>query len=359
MGELPPDQLLYEQAEHRWEAVVNRDPRADGHFVYAVKTTGIYGRPSSIGRLPKRENVEFFSSAQAAEDAGYRPNRRRSGDRSSAASQSATVVAKACRFIEAADTPPDLSTLSTLMGMSAAHFHRMFKKETGVTPKAYGAAHRARRLREQLSGGEKTVTDAILEAGFNSNSRYYETSHARLGMSAKDYRRGGTGAVIRFAVGQSSFGAILVAQSEKGICAIFMGDDPDKLVHDLQDKFPKASLIGADATFEQTVAVVVGFVEQPSIGLNLPLDVQGTSFQERVWRALCEIPSGSTSTYTDIAQRIGAPTAVRAVASACGANRLAVAIPCHRIVRRDGDISGYRWGVERKKKLLEIERDDI
>ncbi|MFC4765441.1 bifunctional DNA-binding transcriptional regulator/O6-methylguanine-DNA methyltransferase Ada [Dyella koreensis] len=345
----------YSTDAQRWAAVQARDAAADGHFVYAVRTTGVYCRPSSSARLPRRENVVFFATAEAAEAAGYRASRRAGGDHTSMATQRAALVAQACRLIEAAETPPSLDELAAQAGMSTFHFHRVFKAETGLTPKAYASAYRARRLREELGDGTTSVTDAIYGAGFNSNSRFYETSDQLLGMRARDYRDGGIGASIRFAVGQCSLGAILVAQSQRGICAILLGDDPDTLVRDLQDQFPKAQLIGGDASFEQLVAQVVGFIEAPSLGLNLPLDVRGTAFQERVWQALREIPPGTTVSYAQIAERIGAPKAVRAVAQACGANHIAVAIPCHRVVRRDGDISGYRWGVERKRELLQRE----
>ncbi len=341
--------------EARWEAVRARDAAADGHFVYAVRTTGVYCRPSASARLPKRENVEFFDSAAAAEAAGYRASRRVNGDRTSSAADRARQVALACRLIDASETSPSLHELSALAGMSPFHFHRIFKAETGLTPKAYASASRARKLREELSSPDASVTRAIYGAGFNSNSRFYETSDQVLGMRARDYRDGGAGTVIRFAVGQCSLGAILVAQSERGICAILLGDDPDALARDLQDRFPRAQIVGGDRGFERLVAQVVGFVEAPSIGLNLPLDVRGTAFQERVWRTLAEIPAGTTVSYTQIAERIGRPRAVRAVAQACGANHIAVAIPCHRVVRRDGDLAGYRWGVARKRELLQRE----
>src|SRR6516164_3546065 len=346
----------YATDDARWQALQTRNPAADGHFVYAVRTTGVYCRPSSSARLPRRENVEFFDSAEAAEAAGYRASRRPQGDQSAVAAERATVVAEACRLIEAAETPPELEALAAHAGMSRFHFHRVFKAETGLTPKAYASAYRARKLREEL-GSSASITDAIYEAGFNSNSRFYESSDQLLGMRARDYRAGGAGAVIRFAVGQCSLGAILVAQSQRGICAILLDDDPDALVRSLQDQFPKAQLIGGDAGFERLIAEVVGFIEAPSIGLNLPLDVRGTAFQERVWQALREIPPGTTVSYAQVAERIGAPKAVRAVAQACGANRIAVAIPCHRVVRRDGDIAGYRWGVERKRELLRREAE--
>lgn len=352
------NRLAFATDEQRWAALQARDPAADACFVYAVRTTGVYAAPSTAARLPRRENVVFFTSAEQAQAAGYRPSRRATPSRHTLAEQHAALVAAACRQIETAAVPPSLNALAAYVGMSPFHFHRMFKAATGLTPKAYASAQRARRLREALAGDTATVTDAIYDAGFQSSSRFYATSDARLGMAASAWRKGGQGERIRFAVGQSQLGAILVAQSARGICAIFLGDDADALVRDLQDQFPRAELVGADAAFEQWVAQVVGFVEQPAIGLALPLDVRGTAFQERVWQALREIPAGHTTSYTEIAERIGQPRAVRAVAQACGANLLAVAIPCHRVVRRDGDISGYRWGVERKQQLLAREQAD-
>lgn len=339
----------------RWAAVVARDPRADGQFVYAVKTTGVYCRPSSLARLPKPQNVEFFDTAELAEAAGYRPSKRASKNQNDA--HHAAVIAAACRQIEACETLPALDSLAAGAGLSPFHFHRVFKAATGLTPKAYAMAHRSRKLRARLADGG-SVTDALYDAGFNSNSRFYESADQLLGMKPTDYRAAGQNNDIRFAVGQCSLGAILVAQSERGICAILLGDDPHQLVCNLQDQFRKANLIGADREFEQLIASVVGFVEAPATGLNLPLDIRGTAFQERVWQALREIPAGSTASYAEIAQRIGAPTSMRAVAQACGANRLAVAIPCHRVVRSDGNLSGYRWGVERKRQLLERELND-
>ncbi|QSQ11079.1 bifunctional DNA-binding transcriptional regulator/O6-methylguanine-DNA methyltransferase Ada [Myxococcus landrumensis] len=342
----------------RWEAVLARDARADTSFVYAVATTGVYCRPSSSARLPRRENVEFFDSAQAAEAAGYRPSRRHQRDQTSAAAERASLVAASCRRIETSEGGPPLDELAADVGMSPFHFHRVFKAETGLTPKEYAATARAKRLREELSATKDgSVTTAIYEAGYGSSSRFYEASDGILGMRARDYRAGAPGLAIRFAVGQCTLGAVLVAQSLRGICAILMGDEPDRLVRELQDQFPKAELVGGDEQFEHLVAQVVGFIEAPSLGLNLPLDVRGTAFQGRVWRALREIPAGATVSYAEIAERIGAPRAVRAVAKACGANRIAVAIPCHRVVRRDGDISGYRWGVERKRELLQRETE--
>jgi AraC family transcriptional regulator of adaptative response/methylated-DNA-[protein]-cysteine methyltransferase len=293
--------------------------------------------------------------APAAPEGAAPPARRHGPADEALAARRAAMVAGACRRIESADTPPSLEDLAREAGMSPHHFHRVFKAVTGLTPGAYAAACRARRVREELAASRGTVTDAIYSAGFGSGSRFYEASAQRLGMRPSEYRAGGAGAVIRFAVGQCSLGAILVARSQRGICAILLGDDPDRLLRDLQDQFPRAELVGGDARFEQLVARVVAFVEQPSTGLDLPLDIRGTAFQERVWRALRDIPPGETASYTDIARRIGAPGAVRAVARACASNPLAVAIPCHRVVRRDGTLSGYRWGVERKRELLRRE----
>lgn len=346
---------LYADDEARWRAVVARDANAAGYFVYAVRTTGTYAQPGAAARLPKRENVEFFATVEAAEAAGYRASRHGTVEHADRARVHLALVERACRAMETQSPAPRLEQLAAQAGLSASRFHRVFKAATGLTPRAYAAAHRARRLREGLGTPALSVTDAIYEAGFNATSRYYEGARQRLGMRARDYRTGGAGSVIRFAVGQCSLGAILVAQSEQGICAISLGEDPEVLVTEVQDQFPNAELIGGDTAFERLVAQVVGLVEAPGTGLNLPLDVRGTVFQERVWQALRDIPSGVRVTYTDIARAIGAPQAVRAVAQACGANRIAVAIPCHRVVRRDGGLSGYRWGVERKRELLRRE----
>ncbi len=342
------------ERDPRWTALLARDPAPQPPFVYAVKTTGVYASPGGGARLPRPENVEFFDSPQAAEAAGYRPSRRLAADQAALARQHALLVADACRHIESAETVPTLDELARHAGLSPWHFHRVFKAATGLTPRDYAAAHRARRVRAGL-GRRGSVTDAIYDAGFNSNSRFYEASDELLGMRPTDYRDGGANARIRFAIGECSLGSILVARSERGVCAILLGDDPETLVRDLQDQFPKAELIGGDAGFEALVAKVVGFVEAPAIGLDLPLDVRGTAFQERVWQALRQIPAGTTASYAEIARRIGMPRAVRAVAQACGANHLAVAIPCHRVVRSDGALSGYRWGVERKRELLQRE----
>ena len=343
------------EQDPRWAAILARDPKADALFVYGVKTTGVYCRPSSASRLPRPENVEFFDTPAHAEAAGYRASKRAAGDQTQLAAHHAQRVADACRQIEQAETPPSLNALALQANMSPFHFHRVFKAVTGLTPKGYASAHRSRKVREGLKG-ERTVTDALYDAGFNSNSRFYESANQLLGMTPGDYKAGGTNNAILFAVGQCSLGAILVAQSARGVCAILLGDDPDQLVRDLQDQFPKAELVGADQRFEQLVAQVVGLIEAPAVGLDLPLDLRGTAFQERVWQALRDIPPGSTASYAQIAERIGAQKSFRAVAQACGANSVAVAIPCHRVVRSNGELSGYRWGVERKQQLLAREK---
>ncbi|XYJ11088.1 bifunctional DNA-binding transcriptional regulator/O6-methylguanine-DNA methyltransferase Ada [Telluria sp. B2] len=348
----------YASDEARWEAVQRRERAADGVFYYSVRTTGVYCRPSCGARLARRANVAFHASCDAAESAGFRPCLpclRCRPDLPPLAERQAQAVAAACRLIETSEEEPDLDALAAAAGMSRFHFHRLFRQHAGVTPKAYAAALRAARVRDELAQGAP-VTDALYAAGFNSSSRFYAGADAMLGMAPARFRAGGAGEEIRFAVGACSLGAILVAATGHGICAILMGDDPEQLVRDLQDRFPKAQLLGGDADFERTVAQVVGFVEAPRIGLDLPLDVRGTAFQQRVWEALRAIPAGATVSYTELAQRIGSPAAVRAVAGACAANPVAVAIPCHRVVRSDGGLSGYRWGIERKRALIEREK---
>ena len=279
----------------RWLAVLARDPAADGQFVYAVKTTGVYCRPSSGSRIPRLENVEFYGSAKEAEAAGYRPSKRAAGDRTTVARHHAAIVAGACRRIEEAETEPTLDALAAEVGMSPFHFHRVFRHATGLTPKAYAAAFRAKRVRDQLAKGVRSITGAIYDAGFGSNGRFYEVSERLLGMKPKEYRAGGANAEIRFAVARCSLGDIVVARSKRGVCAIRLGDDPEQLVCDLEDQFPNAERIGADPVFEQLVARVVAFLEAPSIGRDLPLDIRGTVFQERVWRALRTIRTGDTA----------------------------------------------------------------
>lgn len=340
--------------DRRWARVLVRDRAADGEFWYSVATTGVYCRPSCPSRTANPENVSLHDTLAAAKATGFRACKRCNPDGEPQEAEHAALVARACRIIEQAEAPPTLSDLAEAVGLSTGYFHRLFKAATGLTPKDYVAAHQAGRVREGLAEG-RSVTETIYGAGFNSSGRFYERASDMLGMTPRQYRAGGANEEIRFAVGESSLGSILAASSAKGVAAILIGDDAEALVHDLQDRFPKARLIGGDADYEQLVARVVGFVEAPNIGLDLPLDVRGTAFQQRVWRALRDIPAGKTVSYAQIADAIGSPKAVRAVAGACAANNIAVAIPCHRVVRNDGSLSGYAWGVERKRALIERE----
>lgn len=342
-------------SDPRWARIVARDKTADGQFWYTVDTTGIYCRPSCASRGCNPKNVTIHDTLESAQRTGFRPCKRCKPDGPAAEVVNAEMVIRACRLIEESEAAPSLGELAEALSISPGYFHRIFKMHTGLTPRAYAAAHRTKRVRDALAG-ENSVTEAIYDAGFNSSGRFYETSNAMLGMTPSKFRDGGAKEEIRFAIGETTLGAILVASSAKGVAAILLGDDPDTLARDLQDRFPKATLIGADADYEAVIARVVGFVEAPQLGLDLPLDVRGTAFQQRVWQALRDIPLGQTLSYSDVAARIGAPSATRAVAGACAANKLAVAIPCHRIVRNDGALSGYAWGVERKRAILDREQ---
>ena len=351
-AELKEAQAAATERDPRWAMVVARSEEAD--FFYAVTTTGVYCRPSCPSRRARPEHIRFHETREAAEREGFRPCKRCRPEQPSRRERQADVITEACRLIERAEVPPSLAELAAHAGISVHHFHRLFKARMGLTPKAYAMAHRARRVRDELDRSD-TVTQAIADAGYNSNSRFYEASNQMLGMTPQTYRQGGAHVDIHFALAESSLGAVLVARSPHGVCAILMGDDPEALIRDLQDRFPKANLIGGDSGFEDLIARVLGFIEAPALGLDLPLDIRGTAFQQRVWQALREIPVGTTASYTEVAERIGAPKSVRAVAQACGANALALAVPCHRVVRNDGGLSGYRWGVERKRELLDRE----
>jgi AraC family transcriptional regulator of adaptative response/methylated-DNA-[protein]-cysteine methyltransferase len=338
----------------RWARVLSRDKAADGELWYSVSTTGVYCRPSCPSRRANPKNVTLHDSLESARATGFRTCKRCNPEGLSLEGENAALVAKACRIIEESEEEPSLEALAQIVGRSASYFHRMFKATTGLTPKEYAAADRAKRVRAGLHSGV-SVTGAIYDAGFNSSGRFYEKSTEMLGMTPSKYRNGGANEEIKFAVGQTSLGAILVASSKKGVASILLGDEPEKLVRDLQDRFPHARLIGADREYESLIARIVGFVENPRLGLDLPLDVRGTAFQRRVWRALQEVPVGELVSYSEIARRMGSPNAVRAVAGACAANNLAVAIPCHRVVRNDGALSGYAWGIERKRALIQRE----
>jgi AraC family transcriptional regulator of adaptative response/methylated-DNA-[protein]-cysteine methyltransferase len=335
----------------RWAAVVAHDARADGSFFYSVRTTGLYCRPSCAARPPRPETVAFHVSITEAERAGFRACKRCKPDQPPLLLQHAVKVTAACRTIEQADTAPSLAQLARTAGVSPFHFHRVCKTVAGVTPKQYADQHRGSRVREQLNHGG-SVTQAIFDAGFNASSRFYVSASQLLGMTPCRFRRGGAESDIHFAVAQCSLGAIVVAQSERGVCASLMGDDADELVSEMQDRFPKANLMGSDNSYQRLIAQVIGFVAALATGRDLPLDARGTAFQQRVWQALREIPLDCTASYSDISRRIGAPKTARAVGQACAVNALAVAISCHRAVRNDGEISGHRWGAERKRALL-------
>lgn len=342
--------------DERWAAVAGRDEAADDRFVYAVVTTGVYCRPSCPSKRPRPENVRYFSTNDDAEADGFRACRRCRPREQSARQRRAGIVAEACRLLDGSDEPPDLEALAAAVGLSRFHLQRLFKAETGITPKAYSLARRADRVRLGL-GTDVSVTSAIYDAGFGSNGRFYASSGARLGMTPTELRAGAPGHRVRFAVGECSLGAVLVAATDRGVCAIELGDDVEQLVRDLQDRFHAAELVGDDDAFAALVAQVVALVDDPEANVELPLDIRGTAFQQQVWAALRAVPPGTTVTYQELAARIGAPSAVRAVAGACAANRLAVAVPCHRVVRADGTPSGYRWGVERKQALLRREAE--
>ncbi len=344
------------EADPRWAAVKAKDATKDGTFVYAVATTGVFCRPSCGARLPRPENVSFFATTALATRAGFRACKRCKADAPPLAERQAAQVAELCRMIEARDDVPSLDELAAKIGASRFHTQRIFKRTTGVSPRQYAAQLRATRVRDELRTSG-SVTEAIYAAGYDSSARFYEHSNALLGMPPKTYREGGTELAIRFAVGQCSLGAILVAATERGVCAIALGDDPQALVDDLARQFPRARLHGGDAEFERWVAQVVALVEEPRLGLELPLDIRGSAFQQRVWQALAKIPVGTTMTYAEVATAIGAPQSVRAVARACATNPIAVAIPCHRVVRTGGGDSGYRWGIARKRELLARERE--
>nr|WP_067295529.1 bifunctional DNA-binding transcriptional regulator/O6-methylguanine-DNA methyltransferase Ada [Marinobacterium profundum] len=352
----PEQQAKTTCADPRWSAVLNRDISADGRFVYGVITTGIYCRPNCPSCVVRPENARFHADSSAAENADLRPCKRCHPDQASAQGRLRKTIVALCPVIVTAPQVPSQDALAASTGVSSHHLHRQFKEFIGLRPRQYAKARQARRLREALDQSE-TITAALNTAGYGSSGRFYAESTQVLGMTPSSYRAGGDDTRIQFAVGDCSLGAILVAQSELGICAILLGDDPSSLLQDLQQRFTKAHLVPGDADYMQVVARVAGFVDNPAQGINLPLDIRGTAFQQRVWLALRDIPPGKTLSYAQLAQRIDSPRAVRAVAGACAANAIAVAIPCHRVVRSDGGLSGYRWGIERKRALLNSERD--
>lgn len=343
------------ETDVRWRAVVSRDPLADGRFFYSVRTTGVYCRPSCPSRRANPVHVRFHATAADARAAGFRPCRRCRPDEPSVSAVHAALVAEACRAIDAARRVPVLRDLAARAGLNPRGFERVFRDVTGMTPRGYAHARRADWLRTVLCSSS-TVTEAIYEAGFESSSRFYATAGEALGMPPRVYRAGGAHMTITFGAGPCSLGTVLAGRTDRGVCAVLLGDDGNLLVEELQRRFPKARLVRGDVSFEATLRQVTSLIDAPGRGQSLPVDLHGTIFQCRVWRALQQIPAGTTITYGELAARIGAPSAVRAVAGACGANPVAVAVPCHRVVSRDGSLTGYRWGVDRKRRLIEKEK---
>jgi AraC family transcriptional regulator of adaptative response/methylated-DNA-[protein]-cysteine methyltransferase len=340
--------------EDRWEAFAARDPGADGRFFAGVKTTGIFCRVLCPARMPKRENVVFYDTWQEARDAGFKPCKRCRPMEESAEIHREAVVAT-CRMLESAETAPTLAELAEQAGLSPFHFQRVFKRSVGLSPKQYYLDKRAQRMRENLPSSVR-VTDAIYDAGYGSSARFYSKARETLGMKPDAYRKGGRGMEISYAVQSSALGLMLVAATAGGVCLICFGEEAGELEKEVVRRFPLARISESGTGFKDWLARLVAFLENPGGSLELPLDIRGTVFQRRVWAALREIPAGATETYSQVARRIGSPKAVRAVANACANNNLAVAIPCHRVVRSDGGMGGYRWGLERKRALLEKEK---
>jgi AraC family transcriptional regulator of adaptative response/methylated-DNA-[protein]-cysteine methyltransferase len=338
-----------------WKAVESRDAGADGRFLYGVRTTGVYCRPGCASRRPMRSNTVFFETTEAAEAAGFRACKRCRPADSSAASRHLAAIEKACALLRTSETMPSLAELAEAAAISRFHFHRVFKQITGVTPREYARSHRLDRLGEKLDSGQP-IAASIYASGFGSSSRAYEAAPAGLGMTPGARRRKGSGETIRFVTVATPLGWALVAATERGICMTALGDDRDRLGMALRQRFPAAAVIADDAGLQKWADRIVRFITAPDQNLDLPLDIQGTAFQARVWRALQKIPLGKTASYSEIAAALGQPKAVRAVAQACAANKLALIVPCHRVIRSDGDLGGYRWGLERKRALLARER---
>jgi AraC family transcriptional regulator of adaptative response/methylated-DNA-[protein]-cysteine methyltransferase len=343
-------------AEQCWSAVMNRDSRADGTFVYAVRTTGVYCRPGCASRPPLRKNVAFYETTEAAVAAGFRPCKRCRPNDGSIAERHVAAIERACALIRACDGLPSLAELADAAGISRFHFHRVFKQITGTTPREWGKAHRLGRLAERLDAGEG-VAQSVYAAGFGASSRAYEAAPHGLGMTPGARRRGGKGETIRYTIVATPVGQAIVAATDRGICMTALGDDSARLEAELRQRFPAATLVAADGALAGWAEQIVHFITRPEAQPDLPLDISGTAFQAQVWRALQKIPPGRTMSYSELAAALGRPQAVRAVAQACANNKLALLVPCHRVVRSDGELAGYRWGIERKRALLARERD--
>jgi AraC family transcriptional regulator of adaptative response/methylated-DNA-[protein]-cysteine methyltransferase len=340
------------QPDLQWHQVIARDARQDGRFVFAVRTTGIYCRPSCPSRRPRRESVEFFANTQDAERAGYRACLR---CKPTQVSEQARHVLRARQMLDNAEGTLTLAALSKGVGLSPFHLQRLFKRATGLTPREYQSARRVQKIKSELRKGDN-VTTALYDAGFTSPSRLYENANQQLGMTPGTYRRGGAGMSITFAIVPSPLGRILIAATDRGLCAVRFAESATELERELQTEFPAAALQRDDQALRRYVEPLLASLRGENTTVDLPLDLRATAFQKKVWEALQHIPRGETRSYTDIAREIGEPNAVRAVARACASNPVALAVPCHRVVRSDGDLAGYRWGVERKRKLLKAER---
>ena len=346
---------MFGSDEARWGALRAKNPKADGWFIYAVRTTGVYCRPNCAAKLALRQNVIFFSSTADAERAGFRPCKRCRPNGDSQQERDTQAVGQACRMIQQSEGVIRLAELAAAMGLSPFHFQRVFKKVLGVTPRQYAIALRDERARAELQRG-RSVTEAVYAAGYNSSGRFYERSKRSLGMKPWEFLARGEGLKIRYSVVQSALGLVLVAGTERGICCVHFGETRLELKEYVRMRFARAQIVEADEKFEQWVRAVVERIGGNDRAAKLPLDVKGTVFQHKVWNALQEIPPGATSTYTKLATQLGKPSAVRAVARACATNPVAVLVPCHRVVRSDGHLAGYRWGLKRKRMLIERER---
>jgi AraC family transcriptional regulator, regulatory protein of adaptative response / methylated-DNA-[protein]-cysteine methyltransferase len=346
--------MSWTKPNERWDAILKRDATADGHFWYAVRTTGIYCRPNCASRQPKRENIEFFDSPLAARKQGFRACKKCMPD-SVDCLDSHLWIQQVCERIELSREPILLRDLADLVKLSQAHLQRQFKRIVGVSPKEYAARKRQERLQAELQR-DQSITEAIGSAGFASSSRAYEGMTSHLGMTPNEFQQGGLGQMIQYGLTKCSLGKLLVARTTKGICFLALDDSKDALIEEVHRRFPKAKITVDESDLSLLLDQVVALIDHPAIPADLPLDILGTAFQCKVWQALREIPAGSTLTYSELAAKVGQPSAVRAVANACGANKLAVLIPCHRVIGSDGKLTGFRWGIERKRKLLERER---
>jgi AraC family transcriptional regulator, regulatory protein of adaptative response / methylated-DNA-[protein]-cysteine methyltransferase len=353
---LVPEKIQNSNDSQAWQAVLERDRRYDGLFVYAVRSTGIYCRPSCPSRRPRAEQVEFFEQPKAAESAGYRSCRRCRPTENGLQAALPAAITKVARFLDhATEEVPKLEQMAELVKMSPFHLQRSFKHALGISPREYAELRRFLRFRTRLQKGDD-VTTAMYEAGFQSPSRLYERSTSALGMTPSVYKAGGAGMKIAFTIADTTLGQVLVAQTDKGICAVRIGDSDKALEAELRAEFANAEISRSSEKLSRAVKQVVNAAEGHGISADIPLDIRHTAFQGKVWQALRNIPPGETRSYAEVAKAVGDPKAVRAVARACATNPVALVIPCHRVVRSDGELSGYRWGADRKKKLLENEK---